>query len=206
MSESHTESIEVLVILANGNRPHIATLPLIETPIRPATMPTDPVQEEIFLRASAASTVYHSNISACEPNIRFLPNTLRSSHWDQKSWDFRSVVGIPRRFKNDKGFPFKIGSTPSGLHLFYSLSKDGIPNSTISNVVCGDVFILKISDFKKDGLNYYVDIGKGDMQLFMLEDLLGELIEQRRDQVDDLDWCWDPRGHWRSAIMGGLET
>ena len=169
-------------------------------------MPTDEEQKEIFLRASAASTVYHSTISACEPNIRFLPNILRNGYWDQKSWDFRSVVGAPRRFRNNKGFPFKIGCTPPGLHLFYTLSKDGVPNSTLGNVVCGDVFILKISDFPKDGLNNYVDIGNGDVPLFMLEDLLGEFIEQRRGQIEDPDWCWDPRGHWRSAIIGGLET
>ena len=169
-------------------------------------MPTDLEQEEVFLRASDASTVYHSNISACEPKIRFLPDTFGSGHWNQKSWDFRSVVGIPRRFKNNKGYPFKMGSTPPGLHLFYTLSKNAMPNSTIGKVVCGDVFLLKVSDFPEDGLHYYVDIGKGDVPLFMLEDLLAEFLDQRRKQVEDPDWCWDPRGPWRSAIMGGLET
>ena len=203
-SKTHFESVKVVVVPANGSRPHMATLPLIETPIRPATMPTDPEQNKIFLRARAASTVYHDNIAACEPNIRFLPDTLRSGHWDQKSWDFRSVVGVPRRFKDDERFPLRY--TPPGLHLFYTLSKNGVPNSTFGNVVCGDVFLLKISDFKKDGLHYYADIGKGDVYLYMLDDLLGELIEQRREPIENPDWSWDPRGPWRSAIIDALET
>ena len=165
-------------------------------------MPTDPEQKEIFLRASAASTNYDYNISACEPNIRFLPDTFGSGHWDRKSWDFRSVVGIPPRFRSDESSMFR--SSPRGVHLFYTLSKNGIPNSTLGNVVCGDVFILKVPNSKKDGLSYYADIGKRDVDSVVLEDLFRELIEQRCEYIDNPGWCWDQRRNWMWAIIGGL--
>ena len=56
-----------------------------------------------------------------------------------------------------------------GLHLFYTLSTNGTPNSKLGGVVCGDVFILRISDSPKDGKNYYVDIDGGN--LHFLKDL-----------------------------------
>ena len=109
-------------------------------------------------------------------------------------------MGIARRSRDDETFTFV--SPPPGLHLFYTLSKNGLPNSTLNNVVCGDVFILKISDYLKDGLNYYADIGRGDLDF--LEDLLGELIVQRCRDIDNPDWCWGQRDKWTWAIRGDL--
>ena len=202
-SKTHTESVEVIVVPANGSPAHIATLPLIETDIRRFAKPNDSEEKEIFLRAKAASANYDYSISACEPDIRFLPDTFSSGHWDLKSWDFRSVVGIPPRFQNDESSTFR--SQPRGLHLFYTLSKNGIPNSTLGNVVCGDVFILKVPNSTKDGLKYYADIEKKDVDSFVLEDLFEELIAQRCKH-ENLGWYWDQRRHFMWAVIGGLST
>ena len=159
-------TLNVLVFPANGLLPYRTALPLIETPIRPVVRPTDQHHEHIFRTASASSMMYHYKESACEPNIRFLPDAVLGGHWDQRAWEKRCVVGTAK------------------MHFFYTTCKDGFgyKNITFDNVVHSDVFMLKVSDSTdEEGLNFYVDFEPEDCVEEVLLDLGRKLFDQEKD-------------------------
>ena len=114
--------------------------------------------------------MYHYNESASQPNITFLPDTYNSGHWGQGAWEKRCVVGAGK------------------MHLLYTLSRNGMSrNPKVENLVCGDVFILKISDSTdEDGLNFYVDVGKDDVVQNVVDELLQQLAVQTQERIDDI--------------------
>ena len=114
--------------------------------------------------------IYHSNESASQPNITFLPDTYNSRYWDQGAWEKRCVVGAGK------------------LHLFYTLSTNGMGrNCKVDNLVFADVFILKVSEgTDKDGLNFYVDVEKEDVVQSVVDELLQQLVVQTQERIDDI--------------------
>ena len=114
--------------------------------------------------------MYHYNESASQPNITFLPDTKNSGNWDQGAWEKRCVVGAGK------------------MHLFYTLSTNGMSrNPKVENLVCGDIFVLKVSDsLDEDKLNFYVDFEKDDVVQDVVGELLRELAVQIQERIDDI--------------------
>ena len=74
------------------------------------------------------------------------------------------------------------------MHLLYTLATNGMSrNAKVDNLVCGDVFILKVSEWTdKDGLNFYMDVEEEDVVRKVLAELLQELVVQTRERIDDI--------------------
>ena len=74
------------------------------------------------------------------------------------------------------------------MHLFYTLSTNGMSrNPKVENLVCGDVFILKVSDSTdENGLKFYVDVEKDDVVQNVMAELLQQLAVQTQELIDDI--------------------
>ena len=110
--------------------------------------------------------MYHYNESASQPNIKFLPDTYKSRHWEQGAWEKRCVVGAGK------------------MHLFHTLATNGMSrNSKVENLVCGDVFMLKVSDSTDEyGLNFYVDVENEDVVDEVVLDLGQKFADQEKNR------------------------
>ena len=114
--------------------------------------------------------IYHYNESSSQPNITFLPDIYNSGFWDQGAWEKRCVVGAGK------------------MHLLCTLATNGMSrNGKVENLVCGDVFILKVSDgTDEDRLNFYVDVEKDDVVHSVVDGLLQQLKVQTQERIDDI--------------------